>query len=160
MGNGRQGECEKYVIVCRAMKQLLLFVIIIGECISSLTLIAMTGGDWNAGSDDMNYLLLGLKNHERSYAPFPDNPGNDMTQNKADTWVFDIADFELSQSCIKKEDIVWVAISAGGNDRWEITWVMTLITVDGMYEVLTEDPNVDRWIYGIGDFQDFPLTIV
>ena len=120
----------------------------------------MTGTDWRAGSDDKNYLLLSLTNHERSYAPLPNNPGDDMLRYKADMWVFDIADFKTSKSCIKKDDITWVAIGAGGNNGWQITWIMTLITVDGMYKVLTEDTDINSWVYGNGEFRELPLTIV
>ena len=122
-------------------------------------MIAVTGSSVTAGSDDSPFLHLGLKNHERGEAIFPDNPGNDMVRNKGDIWVFDIQSFGFLKTCITREYIKWISIHAGGSDGWNIASVLTLMYAENKYVVFTNDTNINHWIDSNGSTEERELRL-
>ena len=112
--------------------------------------MGFTSGKGNAGSDDSPYLYIFLHNKEHRSKRFPDNPGNDMVNNKGDLWEFSLSSFNFQKTCITKGDISKVIIQEGGNDGWHIKSVVTMVHSGSKYKILTVDLNVNRWIDGNG----------
>ena len=111
--------------------------------------MAFTSGSSDAGSDDSPYLFLYLFTNEHSSARFSDRPGNDMSKNKGDFWIFNLyTDLGLSDSCITKDDVQSIVIHNGGNDGWKIESVMTTLASGTQYTVVTADIHLNKWVDG------------
>ena len=110
--------------------------------------MAFTSGSGDAGSDDSPYLYVYLTNEQGS-TRFYDRPGNDMSGNKGDFWIFNLyTDLGLSDNCITKDDVQSIVIHNGGNDGWKIESVMTTLAVRNQYTVVTADIHLNKWVDG------------
>ena len=110
--------------------------------------MAFTSGSGDAGSDDSPYLYVHLTNEQGS-TRFYDRPGNDMSGNKGDFWIFNLyTDLGLADSCITKDDVQRIVIQNGGNDGWKIESIMTTLAVRNQYTVVTADIHLNKWVDG------------
>ena len=110
--------------------------------------MGFTSGLPNAQSDHSPYLQISLKNNEEGTVIFPDNPGDDMVQNKGDLWEINMSSFGFSMTCVTQRDIHSVTIKQGGNDGWIIKSVATMVQSESKFQILTADMNVNRLIDG------------
>ena len=111
-------------------------------------MIAATGELTHASSTDFPYIELDLTSFEDGEVRFPNNPGADMLQNKADLWTIPISDFRFQASCIWKDNVTDISIRNGGNDGWYINSLLTVLSDGDAYVVLSADMNVNRWVDG------------
>jgi hypothetical protein len=119
------------------------------KCATHLYVMAFTSGARYAGSDDHPYLLVDLFNHEEGAARFPDNPGNDMLENKGDLWIFSLRSaLKLRKSCITKADINKIVVHNGGNDGWKIASIITILRAGRYYSVMTADIGLYHFVDG------------
>ena len=113
--------------------------------------MAFTAESGDAGSDDSPYLYVYVNNKD-GFARFYDRPGNDMSGNKGDFWIFNLnTDLGLTDSCITKDDIQYIYIKNGGNDGWKIESVMTTLAAGSQYTVVTADIHLNKWVDGNPD---------
>ena len=120
-----------------------------GICYTMLYVMAFTSGKRDAGSDNLPYLFLDLYTHRNGYVRIPDNPGNDMLENKGDLWKIPISSVsKLGKKCMKKEEINKIVIHNGGNDGWLIESVVTVLRAGRYYTVLTANIGMNYGIDG------------
>ena len=111
-------------------------------------MILFTSGVKNAGSDDLPYISVRLRNGKTRHVRLYNRPGNDMLPNKGDLWKVVISSFGFSDNCIVKSDIAEVTIEEGGNDAVNIESIMTVLHGAQKFEVLTANMHVNRWVDG------------
>ena len=121
--------------------------------------MAFTSGSGDAGSDDSPYLYVHLTKKHGS-ARFYDRPGDDMSSNEGDFWIFNLkTDLGLTDNCITKDDIKDIFIENGGNDGWKIESVMTTLAAGTKYTVVTADIHLNKWVDGNPDEADSSTSI-
>ena len=121
--------------------------------------MGFTGNEGDAGSNSSPYLFIDLTNKERGSARFPNNEGNDMSEDKGDLWRIPISDFGFSKQCVLLEDFDMILVQEGGNDGWYISSIFTVAAAGGGYTLLTADVDVNKWIDGNGSDSERQLIL-
>ena len=129
-------------------------------CATHLYVMAFTSGSGDAGSDSSPYLYVYINNKEY-FAIFYDRPGDDMSTNKGDFWIFSlITDLGLPDSCITKDDIQYIYIHNGGTNGWKIESVTTILAAGTQYTVVTADIHLNKWLDATPDYADSSTFII
>jgi hypothetical protein len=119
------------------------------RCATHIYVMGFTSGSTSSGSDHLPYLFVDLYNHEEGFARFPNNPGNDMLENKGDFWKFSLkSDLKLKKSCITKADINKIVVHNGGNDGWKIESIFTILRSGSYYTVVTANVGLNKFVDG------------
>ena len=130
-------------------------------CFANLCVLAFTSGKENAQTDDPPFIEITLDDSKTHSVKFPKSPA--MTKNKGGIWKFPLFFKDGSfEDCVERADIKSVAVKPGGDDGWNIKSILTMECTDsGVFQLLTVDMNVNRWIDGDGasDRKEFLLTI-
>ena len=130
-------------------------------CFANLCVLGFTSGLNNAESNSIPIIEITLFDNKTRRHNFPSKP---PPKTKGGKWEFPLffKDGPFEGACVKRANIKSVAVKPGGDGGWNIQSILTMECTDsGVFQLLTVDMNVNRWIDGNGasDRKEFLLTI-
>ena len=132
-------------------------------CADNIYVIAFTTHAQHASTVNFPFIRLTLTNGAFRDLRLFDAPGAEFQHGVGDMWQLPISDFGFSGStCVTYDSISQVTIREGGNDGWQIDSIMTVLDTDGVYQALTLNFRVNRWVDGddLSFYRSFDLTKV
>ena len=123
-----------------------------GDCLDHIYVMGFTGGNAAANAPETAHEIVIRANGETQHSILPDLPNDDFQQHKGDLWKLHLQnDFHFVQTCIKLEDIEYIALKERHDDAWQIDSVVTFFRSGASYQLATMDIDIFLWLEGNSD---------